>query len=149
MIIIKDNRVNLNPLIDVSDHEALVPQLLELIEEYMLANKVRTIFEDTDQEVFFISGLAEAHHRDLADYFNNFAFENEDFNAELISGNLGEFPATHHWIDIDGLIVDIAFSELKNESENLPEYFNNFRECNCFTCDNPKNVLYGLYKEGE
>lgn len=138
--------MNLNPFMDVVDHEELVPQLLELIEEYMLANKVRTIADEIDQDVFFISGLSEAHHRDLAGYFNDFALHKQAFNAEFVSGSLGEFPRTRHWIDIDGLIIDIAFSNLKNEQEELPEYFDNFRECNCFICDNPKNLVYGLYK---
>jgi hypothetical protein len=146
MIIIKNNRADLNPLIDVVDHEDLVPDLLEMIEEYMLANKVRTVYEDNDQEVFFISGLSEVHHQALSEYLNNYAFEDEEFEAVPVSGSWGDFPAAKHWLDIDGLIVDIGFSDLKDRTEDLPEYYDNFQTCNCFISDNPKNVLYNLYR---
>ena len=145
MILIKENQITHEPIVDVIQNLEILSDLKQAIEEYIIDNQQKTIIAGEPCSVFHVSGLAELHHQKLAKYLNRIIFINQQETAMVHKGMFGNYPLSHHWIQVDDLIIDVTIKQFSNKSINLNETLRTLLDHSCFICDNAKNPFYQLY----
>jgi len=145
MLFIINNQISTQPIVDIINDEVRVDDLCAAIEDYIISHKQKTFINGEPAEVLPVSGLAEAHHRNLAEHLNAAVFNDSD-KAVVKEGIFADYPLKHFWIQSSDLIIDIAIKQFADKHIDAPKTLRELCDCQCFVCDNPENAIYRLYK---
>ena len=146
MLFIINNQVTSSPIIDLIDEEISANDLRAAIEDYIISHRQKTFINGEPAEVLPVSGLAESHHRNLAEHLNTAIFHDSDDKAVVKVGTFANYPMKHCWIQSGDMIIDIAIKQFADKQLDAPEIIRRLCDCQCFICDNADNAIYRLYK---
>jgi len=145
MLFIINNQISATPIIDLLNAEIPTDELLAAIEDYIISHKQKTFINGEPAEILPVSGLAEAHHNNLAEHLNAAIFKGDD-KVMVKEGMFANYPMKHCWIQSGDLIIDLAIKQFADKHIDAPPILRDLCDCQCFVCDNPENALYRLYK---
>ena len=146
MLIVKEN-LKINPFIDIINHEYLIDDLLDGIYEYVSDNLHKAVIKGQLEKVFYIGGMANHHHKGLANYLNSKILERHKLTSQISQGEFAGYPTEHTWLKINNMIVDLTISQFKDKQIDTYNKFRELLDSHCFICDNPSNIIYRLYKQ--
>ncbi|OGF35081.1 hypothetical protein A2482_05325 [Candidatus Falkowbacteria bacterium RIFOXYC2_FULL_48_21] len=146
MLFIINNQISSSPVIDLVNENVSADDLRAAIEDYIISHKQKTFINGEPAEVLLVSGLAEAHHQNLAEHLNTAIFRRNDDKAVVKEGTFANYPMKHCWIQSGDLIIDLAIKQFADKQLDAPEILRSLCDCQCFICDNPDNAIYRLYK---
>ncbi|MBU1131927.1 hypothetical protein KKC32_01585 [Patescibacteria group bacterium] len=147
MLIITNNRFDLQSTVDVLNHDKLLPDLLEAIEDYIINSKVEAVINGVRTHVMHVSGFAQTHHLNLAKYLNSHVLHGYSARANMAKGHFANFPLLHYWLEIENMILDIAIRQFIGKPIDFPELMIPLLERHCFISDNEQNFIYRQYRK--
>ncbi|KKR07597.1 MAG: hypothetical protein UT32_C0009G0058 [Parcubacteria group bacterium GW2011_GWC2_39_14] len=141
-MLIIEKSFSFQPFIDLQKPEININDIIQRIEEYIHEKTRKTIIDGQPVHVLNISGLADYHHNELANYLRS---NRCDCNVE--SGEFGETPIKHCWIKINDLLIDLTIKQFENCPNCAPSYLRQFFDTHCYVSNNSESLIYKLYRK--
>ncbi len=145
MIIIHENQISHEPIIDLCANNHLSNDLKDAIKDFIIENKQKSMIDGRPIYIFYVSGLAELHHRKFIDYLKKLFHKRLPDKFVLRKGTFAKYPIAHYWIQSGPLIIDLAIKQFVDKNINLNPELQSLLDHSCFICDNENNPFYQLY----
>ncbi|KKQ80660.1 MAG: hypothetical protein UT02_C0004G0013 [Parcubacteria group bacterium GW2011_GWC2_38_7] len=138
-----DNSFSFTPYIDFDEQKAPnIDKLLQNIEEYIYDKARKSIVDGQTVRVINISGLANYHHTELANYLKS-----NKHNCLLESGEFGTTPVKHCWLKVDDFLVDLTLKQFEDSQHSAPSFLRSLFNTHCFISNRPQSLIYQLYRK--
>lgn len=146
MLIVRRN-YRIAPYVELSKPVENIDRLIDHIQDYIIEKSRQSHYQDELVRILHLSGLAEYHHTELANYLNRQLKKNFTFKKE--AGEFSCLPVKHWWLTMGDLIVDITIKQFKNKPHLLPSYLQTIAEADCYISNDPQSIIYKLYKKSD
>lgn len=141
-MLIIEKPFSLHPYVDLAESNDNLEDILQRIEEYIHEKARKAVIAAQPACVLHLSGLADYHHNELANYLRA---NRRDCNVE--SGEFGETAIKHSWLMVGNLLIDLTIKQFEKCPNCAPAFLRKLFDTHCYVSNNPASLIYQLYQK--